>query len=218
MTQTTSVDPRVRDYLAAVRRRLRGLEADETLAVLESHIHEAVEARRAAGEQGDLVGAVLADMASPEEYGYLEQPRDSARLSVLGLMAVCLVPLALPVVWHALLLTPLGEGSELPAFFESPVYRFLLLPIGVIAPLVAMLLGSTALHEIAASNGRVEGATLARIGLLGPQLIVANVILLVAYFNTAPSVAWPMLLGGLVVLIGLNACAFRIVLRSRPTG
>ena len=62
----------IKSYLEAVRPRLTGPESEETLVDIESHIHMAIKARLEAGEQGNLVAAVLAELDRPEQYGPTE--------------------------------------------------------------------------------------------------------------------------------------------------
>lgn len=57
----------IADYLAAVGSRLTGPDREEVLAGLESHIHEAIEAR--AEHSHGFVEAVLAEMDPPDQYG-----------------------------------------------------------------------------------------------------------------------------------------------------
>ena len=55
-------------YLGAVGERLAESDRNETLAEIESHIHEAIAARVKSGERAGVVEAVLAEMDPPEYY------------------------------------------------------------------------------------------------------------------------------------------------------
>ena len=106
----------IKSYLEAVRPRLTGPESEETLVDIESHIHMAIKARLEAGEQGNLVAAVLAELDRPEQYGPLPKHPHHSGLSLYGLIGACLLPFAIPVIGHVAELTPLGDGSPMPAF------------------------------------------------------------------------------------------------------
>ena len=117
------------------------------------------------------------------------------------MVGACLLPLALPVIGHVAVLTPLGEGSPLPAFYESDVYRFLLLPLGIIGPLVSMALGWAGIQECRRSDGAVYGLPLAVISLWGAPLMILNLFALIVFINTCPPMGMPIFLVlGLLVL------------------
>lgn len=201
----------IKSYLEAVRPRLTGPESEETLVDIESHIHMAIKARLEAGEQGNLVAAVLAELDRPEQYGPLPKHPHRSGLSLYGLIGACLLPFAIPVIGHVAELTPLGDGSPMPAFYESDVYRFLLLPLGIIGPLVSMVLGWAGIQQCRRSRGVVYGVPLGVISLWGAPLIVLNLFGLVVFANTSPSIGFPIVMVLMLLVVFINVWVLRRV-------
>lgn len=199
----------IKSYLDAVRPRLTGPEGDETIAGIESHIHTAIADRRDAGEKGNLAAAVMAELDPPEKYGPLPEHAHRSGLSIYGLIGACLLPLAIPVIGHVAELTPLGEGSPMPAFYESDVYRFLLLPLGIIGPLVSMALGWAGIEECRRSRGAVYGLPLGVIALYGAPLIVLNLFGLIVFANTSPPIGFPIVMVLMLLVVFVNVWILR---------
>ena len=204
----------IKSYLDAVRPRLSGPESDETIAGIESHIHAAVQARREAGEEGNIVAAVLAELESPAQYGPLPDYIHGSRFSAYGLIGACLLPFAIPVIGHVAELTPLGQGSPMPDFYKNSVYRFLLLPLGLIGPLVSMALGWAGIQECRRSDGAVYGLPLATIALCGAQLIVLNLFGLVVFANTSPPTSLPLAMFLMLLVVFGNVWVLRRAIAS----
>jgi hypothetical protein len=171
----------IADYLGAVGSRLTGPDREETLAGLESHIHEAIEAR---AEQGPgVVEAVLAEMDPPDQYGDgLDDPGEG-QLSKLALWGAVLLPWGLPVLWHVVRLTPAGEGMQMIKFYDSPLYQFFFLPLGVVTMVVATVLGWLSAKRIVRSGGSLFGLPLAALDAVFHPLLVLNLMLFVAWAN-----------------------------------
>lgn len=199
----------IKSYLDAVRPRLSGPEGMDTLLGIESHIHTAIQARREGGEQGDLVAAVLAELDSPEQYGPLPEYPHRSRLSIYGLAGACLLPFAIPMIGHVAELTPLGEGSPMPTFYKSSIYRVLLLPLGIIGPVVSMALGWAGIQECRRSHGAVYGVPLAGIALWGAPLIFVNLFMLIVFANISPAAGLPIVMVLLLLIVLVNVWVLR---------
>jgi hypothetical protein len=210
----------IADYLGAVGSRLTGPDREETLAGLESHIHEAIEAR---AEQGPgVVEAVLAEMDPPDQYGDgLDDPGEG-QLSKLALWGAVLLPWGLPVLWHVVRLTPAGEGMQMIKFYDSPLYQFFFLPLGVVTMVVATVLGWLSAKRIVRSGGSLFGLPLAALDAVFHPLLVLNLMLFVAWANVMDvmEVAIPsfIVLPVLLLVLWGNVHVYRASLGTMESG
>lgn len=194
----------IKSYLDAVRAQITGPGRDDTIADIELHIHAAIEASRKDRMEGDIVAAVLDELDAPEQYRPTRDQSDRASLTIYGLIGACLLPLTIPVIGHVAELTPVGEGSPMPAFYQSTFYQFVLLPLGVISPLIAMVLGWVGVQECRLSNGVKYGFPLAVIALVGAPMICVNLFVFIVYANVVyGSYAIPSLLAMLILVLVL---------------
>lgn len=164
----------IQSYLDAVGERLLGTEHDETLAGIESHIYDAVEARRAGGEEGNLVAAVLAELDAPEKYG--ERPAAVAaggpRMSKLVIAGACLPAAAL---------MPMLIGLNLDRDYHAAKAILVALATGLM--LLGIILSKVALQLIKRSDGMLTGAGLALTFYLLPLLGAVSLIVSSFFFG-----------------------------------
>lgn len=177
MNVTPEETDRIDSYLREVGARLNDAERTETLANLESHIHEAIAARRAQGGDAGVVEAVLSEMDPPESYGSGRSGPASPRLSGFALASVLLLPWGLVPLWHLFLLV-IHEGRKLPALFEHDLYRFLVLPLCLASMVAATLCGRHGATRIRNGGGTLEGMPLAVFGTLFYPVLIPTVSLL----------------------------------------
>lgn len=211
----------INSYLSAVYEQLTGPDRDETLSNIESHIYEAIAERTANGEHVGVVDAVLAELDSPEQYAL---PGGSTaiperRICGLALTGLFLFPWGLLAFWYGIRQTPFGENMASSAFFDSNVFRYLLLPLGIAGPVIAYGLGAVSAKRIRESQGRLYGYQLAVLNKAIAPLLFINMVIIVLVSNIAarpsgPGVGMPIIFGVVVVAVMLNALYLRWVLFS----
>ena len=179
----------IAEYLAAIGKRLTGPDREDILAGLDGHIHEAIGVR--AGESPGVVGAILAEMDPPEKYGRCPD---------------VLLPWGLPVLWHVVLQTSAGESMEPSKFYDSSLYRFVVLPVGLVSMLAATVLGWQSSKRIVGSGGALIGLPLVALDAVFHPLLILDLILFVAWANLMdlakvgiPAIAYVAILVGLIL-------------------
>jgi len=173
----------IRSYLEAVGDRLNEPDRDETLAEIESHIHEAIATRFQAEEGPGLVEAVLAEMEPPEHYGSPPVPTGQGGLCGFALAGALLLPWGLPVLYHVILLTPAGDGGRMPAFYDNSLYHFLVLPVGLISMILSVVFGWCSVGRIRKSSGALSGFPLAAIDTIFYPLLLVNLVAFIVMVN-----------------------------------
>ena len=212
----------IRSYLQAVGDRLNEPDRDETLAEIESHIHEAIAVRFQAGEGPGLVEAVLAEMEPPEHYGSPPVPTGQGGLCGFALAGALLLPWGLPVLYHVILLTPAGDGGRMPAFYDSSLYHFLVLPVGLISMILSVVFGCCSVGRIRKSSGSLSGFPLAAIDTIFYPLLLVNLFAFIVLVNVLAAAEgavgniWVLLLMLLPLLF--NISVFRRAYQSLKHG
>ena len=206
---------KINAYLEAVGAHLSGSDRQETLAGIESHIHEAIAARERLGQGEGAVDAVLAEMDSPRRYAQ-ESPGEStggepqiSRFAVAGLF---FVPWGFLAFWYGVRHTPIGERWSPSPFFESGLFVYLLLPLSILSPIIANVLGHAALEQIRQSRGRVIGGALAAIDTAIAPLLFVNMLLVVVISNIMSVMGKPTTLVVLLAVILANVWMLRRII------
>ena len=220
MNTTPTEQQRIKVYLEAVGENLTGPDRSETLADLESHIHEAIGARTDAGESSGVVDAVLAEMEPPESY---VDPTSAtpARICSLAIMGAILLPFGLPVLWHVVRLTPAGDHWKDLEFYSSSLYHFFVLPLGLIAMALSPIFGAMSVKRIRQSKGTLTGGPLAVLdSVFYPILLIDLVVFIVlANIMDVRETGIPSFLAFFVVILVVlaNVLTFRSACRQLQT-
>ncbi|MFT6792374.1 MAG: hypothetical protein ACJAR1_000353 [Rubritalea sp.] len=222
MNPNTAEQEQIKAYLDAVSANLTGPDRSETLADLESHIYEAIAAKADSGEPAGVVDAVLLEMDPPEHYGSPPVSADQGRLCGFALAGALLLPWGLPLFYRMIHLTPVGDGSRLPSFYDSSLYHFLVLPVGVISIILSAVLGWYSVRRIRKSSGAISGFPLATIAAIFYPLVIVNMIAFIVVVNVLDaaenSVPFMLILPLILVLLLGNLSLFRRVYRSLKQG
>lgn len=220
MNTNPAEQEQIKAYLDAVGANLTGPDRSETLADLESHIYEAIAARAGAGESAGVVDAVLTEMDPPESYAD-SAPATKAGICGLAIFGAILLPFGLPVLWHVVRLTPAGDHWKDLEFFSSPLYYFLILPLGLIAMVISPILGAISARRIQQSKGTLTGRPLAILDAVFYPILLINLVVFIVLANIldVQEKAVPSFLVFFVVILVLlaNAFIYRRVCRQLQT-
>ena len=227
MKLNPSEKAQIKAYLDAVGANLVGPDRSETLAELESHIYEAIAASSGANGSSGVVEAVLSELEPPESYADTNPVEGSIRklgleghatktdICGLAISGAILLPFGLPVLWHVVRLTPAGDHWDDLQFYSSPLYYFLILPLGLIAMVISPILGAMSTKRIRQSKGSLTGGALGILDAVFYPILLFNLILFIVLTNVmdVQEIAVPMFIVffmGLLVLFA-NALACRLV-------
>ena len=175
MKLTTTEKAKIKAYLDAVAANLSGPERTETIADLESHIYEAIAFKAENDDSSSIVEAVISEMESPENYSKSTLITQSS-ICGLAITGAILLPFGLPVLWHVVSQTPAGDRWEDIEFYNSSLYHFLYLPLGIITMFLSPILGVMSIKRIRQAKGAFSG------GLLAVAVAVFYPILLINLF------------------------------------
>lgn len=215
MKLTAAEEAKIKAYLNAIGANLTGPERTETLADLESHIYEAIAARADSGESAGIVEAVIAEMDSPETYSS-SMPASQSGICGLSIFGTILLPFGLPVLWHVISLTPVGEHWDKIEFFKGSFYRFLILPIGIIAMLLGPILGAMSIKRIKQSKGSISGGLLAVLNAIFYPVLLLWMLLAIIATNiilrdgNEIAVGIPIVLIGFLIWNAINLIIYRM--------
>jgi hypothetical protein len=203
----------IESYLEAVGGRLAEVDRDETLAGIESHIHEAIAARVETGERAGVVAAVLAEMDPPEFYGTDSPALDEGSLAVLlrrmirsNWMWIVGSALCALGVFFALFFPWHDNGASILMFSLLPL-GFVLLVIGWLKRAYAD--GGSVIIRPLHQAGIVGGLFLLWIGvsaILLPVMALGAVMLILGCLPWAFKLPWYVTLPLGAVLVGI-ACS-----------
>ena len=182
MNPNPAEQEQIKAYLNAVGANLTGPDRTETLADLESHIYEAIAARAGAGESAGVVDAVLTELDPPESYAD-SAPTTKAGICGLAIFGATLLPFGLPVLWHVVRLTPAGDHWKDLEFFCSPLYYFLILPLGLIAMVISPILGAMSVKRIRQSKGTLIGRPLAVLDSVFYPILLVDLVVFIVLAN-----------------------------------
>jgi len=119
-------------------------------------------------------------------------------------------------------MTPAGDSMQPIQFYESPLYQFLFLPLGLVSMVVATVLGWMTAKRIIRSGGTLFGSPLAVLDAAFYPLLTLNLALFVAWANVMDvvEVSVPAFIGLPVLLLVVwgNVHAYRTCLRAMESG
>jgi hypothetical protein len=183
---------------------------DQILSDLESHIHEAIAVRNKEGDPAGtgVVDMVLAELDPPHTYASADSA-SSSRLYWPSVLSLALLPWGLPVLWHVITLTPIGDHWEGSPFYEGTLYQVILMPLGIVTAITASVLGKRSAKTIRESSGLLSGHDLA---LCSAVLYPIAIILLIAIIVASNLLDHPSDAGSPYAWLSAFSLAFIIVL------
>jgi hypothetical protein len=185
----------IETYLEAVGGRLVEADRDETLAGIESHIHEAIAARVEAGKRTGVVEAVLAEMDPPESYGTDSPTLDEGHLTVM--LRRMIRSHWMLIVGSALC----ALGGFFALFFPwhdngGSILMFSLLPLGFVLLVIGLL------KRAYADGGSVILRPLHQAGIVGGLFLL--------WIGISAILLPVMALGAVMLVLGCLPWAFKL--------
>ena len=112
-----------------------------------------------------------------------QERHGESRFSRTALVASLLIPWGLPVAWQIVHQTPWGEDMATLDFYNGWLYRYFVLPLGILASVLTTILGSISIRQIQASLGTRWGIGLAVLNAIFYPVVVAMLIVVIIASN-----------------------------------
>lgn len=188
MNKITPEELRINQYLGAVKEHLGALsteEVDEILDSIRAHIDSELRTRGKEGPGLALVEAVLAEMDPPESYAETTSALEDVdltgqRFSRYPIIGTILLPFGILMALLMLVAIPGGGVGGAMTGWQW-LARYIILPLGIVAPFACTALGIMGISEINKSGGRIIGLPLALfVGIFYPILLIDGILFVLA--------------------------------------